>query len=262
MAGTTGIVQGKNCVFQVNFGEGYKTLVCAKSFGVTISTTLKEITSRGSGVHEEYDYDSLSYKISLSGLIKAVDLNDDPIFFDLAQYQKGFLPLEYKAIFTDNNSVVKQIRGTAIVQTSAFNASAGQLADTTVELQGSGEYFIESDSGGGCSNSILEIQINDLDPMEEGATVAFTYEADLTITIISLNNPALEIFKYDWEIDSNGRNSVYTDGSLPYTFPTFDMDSVTVGTHVLTIYPVCTDSGIDGSSFTVNIIRGSDEPPI
>lgn len=260
MAGTTGIVQGKNCVFQVNFGEGYKTLVCAKSFGVTITTTLKETTSRGSGVHEEYDYDSLSYRISLSGLIKAVDLDDDPIFFDLADYQKGFLPVEFRAIFTDNNAVVKRFRGTAIIQTSAFNASAGQLADSTVDMQGTGEYFIDNDSGGGCTNSVSSIVLNGL-TLSNGANVVITYAADLNITIISLANDEVEIFKYDWEIDSNGRNSVYTDGSLPYTFPTFDMDDITVGDHVLTIYPVCTDTGIDGGTFTVNIHRNGEIPP-
>lgn len=255
MAGVSTLVQGKNCVFQVNFGDGYKPVVCAKGFTVSIDTELKETTSRGSGVHKEYDYKSLSYSVNLTGLVKVIDLDGDVIFFDLAFYQKNFLELPWKALFTDPNGTIKSMRGLGIVRSSVFTASAAQLADTTVDIQGTGEYFIEDDLATVCINDIATLKLNGVS-VAPGSGLIIGNTTDLAISIQSLVNASPEIFRYDYEFDSAGRNSAFSSGDLPFDITTIEMSGYAPGTYVLNIWPVC-DNGFDGTPFTVNITKQS-----
>jgi hypothetical protein len=257
MAGVADIVQGKNCLFQVNFGDGYQSVVCAKGFTVTFDTELKETTSRGSGVHKEYDYKSLSGSINLTGLIKVADNDGNAIFFDLAFYQKNFIEVPFKALFEDNFGVIKSIRGLGIIRSSAFTASAAQLADSSVDIQISGEYHIESDTALGCSNTITQILI-DGSPHTPGASLILVGAGtNINLGINTLANPALEIFRYDYEVNSSGRNSAWSSGALP-----FDIGEVVIpmGASTLTIYPVC-DNGFDGTPYILSITKG-ETPPI
>src|SRR6185436_11640854 len=163
MGSTTGIVQGRDCIFQVNIGAGFVPLVCSKSFAVTVETEMKETTTVGNGVWRAFDYKSLSYSISLNGAVKVVDDDADAIYFDLLFYQMNFLELPFRAIFTDPANTVKVMRGTAIVPRSVFNASPGQLADSVVDLQGSGEMFV-LDTAEDCDLEVTDFSSNFIAP--------------------------------------------------------------------------------------------------
>lgn len=254
MAGTTGIIHGKRCFFQVNIGNGYQTVMCAKSFTITFETELKETTSRGSGIYKEFDYKSLSHRISLATLLKVVDLDGDPITFDLANYQKNFLELPYKAVFTDPDDNVKQVRGMLIIQNTGLNVMSGQLADGTVEFQGTGEYFIEDAAADACNNSISGVTFNG-NPVADGDSLIITNSANVDIVITSLADAGIDVPRYDYELDSAGRNSAFNGSlALPFAFPTILASSITTGNHVLKIWPVC-GNGFDGQVFTINILK-------
>lgn len=254
MAGITNIVQGKNCIFRVNVGNGHAVIMCAKSFTVAVDTEIKETTSRGSGIYREFDYKSLAWKVSLTTILKVVDEDGDPTAFDLMYYQQQFLELPIQAVFQDNNSQVRQFSGTCIVAGSSLGAQAGQLADGNFELQGTGAYQITNLSGDACDNSITAITINGGSDLEDGDNIIIGNTADVSITITELANMIATVSRYDYELDDNGRNSAFGDGSIPFTLPTIDDTTISVGSHVLKIWPIC-DNGFDGTMFTINLTK-------
>ncbi len=256
MAGTTGIVQGKNCLFEVNLGAGYKPVVCAKGFTANFQTEIKETTSRGSGAFKEFDYKAISYNITLTGLIKVVELDGDPIFFDLEFFQRSFIELPYRAKFINDAGNMKQIQGVVIVQNTNFNAQAGQLADTTAELLGTGSYNITDGVDNTCSNSIETAEINEIEVENGESGLIIGNTADLEVVITALADPDNSIYRFDYWLDSNDRNSEFTGGEIPVQIATIVSGSMTVGSHTLHIVPVC-ENGYDGTEFIVNFTKSS-----
>lgn len=254
MAGISNIVQGKNCIFKCNIGNGHAIVVCAKSFTISIDTEIKETTSRGSGIYREFDYKSLAWKISLGTILKVVDEDGDPTAFDLAYIQQNFIELPVQAIFQDNNSQVKQFSGMCIVAGTTLGAQAGQLGDGSFELQGSGEYTIAGVSGNACENSILTATLNGGAPFSDGADFIIGNTTDVVITIETLASDIATVSRFDYEVDSAGRNSTFTDGSVPATLGTIPSGSMTTGSHVIKIWPIC-DNGFEGEVFTINIVK-------
>lgn len=255
MAGVSNIVQGKNCIFRVNIGSGFATFACTKGFTLVLDTETKETTSRGSGIFREYDYKSIGWRLSFQSIIKVEDEDLDPVAFDITSYQLNFLELPIQGVFQDNQSKTKQFAGICIVQNSTLAAMAGQLADGSFELLGSGAIEIASVSGDACDNSITQASVNGF-AINSGEAVIITAAANLTLGVNTLSNMIVTVSRFDYEIDSSGRNSHFTDGSLPATFPTILSSAITTGSHVVKIWPIC-DNGFDGPQFTINLTKMS-----
>lgn len=134
-------IQSNDCVFQVDLGAGYATVLCGKSFGVTLNTDEKEITTENDGRYKDFDYKVLSFTLNINS---ALEIQDDvnPVIFDFVYYQNSFLPVTFRLLYYKGEEV-KVIRGVAIVKSSNLMASASQLTDGSVELLGKGTLILE-----------------------------------------------------------------------------------------------------------------------
>lgn len=136
----TDIIQGNDCLFQINTTGEFKTLVCSKSFLLSVETETKETTTRGDGGWRDYDYKTLGYTITLSGLLKLTDSEGRNTYNDLFQQQINFLEVQYRIIYTDpsgNNAIVA---GTVIITRTALNTSAGSQVESDIEMIGKGSF--------------------------------------------------------------------------------------------------------------------------
>lgn len=216
-------IQAKNCLFQVNLGDGYETLFCCKSFNISLSTQTKDITTVGNGVYKSYDYDYLSYTVSIDGIMQIPGEPLHPVIFDLIDYQKAFLELRFRAIYQDPDSAIRVIRGVAIVTDSTIQAQPPEVVSGQISLQGTGEYFID-DTLDTCDNE----SISSFDFTELGTSTSITIE----YTGAPLN--------IEYDLDHSGSFTVVPVTPSPMTI---DLpDDLFVGLHYIDIIPLCAET--------------------
>jgi predicted secreted protein len=140
-------VQGKDCVFQMNITSGYKTVLCAKSFSLNVSADIVEITTYDdgtdpeSGAWKDYDYDSLSYTISLEGVMKITDSTNDTVW-EVLSVATQFVEADFRMIFTDAESNTKQIDGVVLVRSLSLSTTPNALVQQNIEFQGKGKFTV------------------------------------------------------------------------------------------------------------------------
>ncbi len=140
-------VQGRDCVFQLNITGGYKTVLCAKSFSLNVSADLVEITTYNdgsdpeSGIWRDFDYDALSYQLSLEGIMKITDDTNDTVW-EVISVITQFIEADFRMIFTDAESNTKQIDGVCLVRSVNLSATPNALVQQNIEFQGKGKFTI------------------------------------------------------------------------------------------------------------------------
>jgi predicted secreted protein len=218
------VVQGTGCLFELNTGGGFLPYACAKGFNISLNTETVEITSPVDGVWKDFDYDSLSYTIELSGLMKIPD-DSDVKAFDIMGLQMGFTEALWRAIFDDGNGNVKVCTGTVIITNTSLNVQAGSMVDVPISLLGKGPYTI------GDTTEICEAEIG---TGLFDVTVALEGGGGVTITINSVTGSPT---RYDWSVDGGAENSSFTNSWF--------IGGLSDGPHTLVIYPVCAN-GVKG----------------
>jgi predicted secreted protein len=140
-------VQGKDCVFKINITGGLKAVLCSKLFTLTTTTEEIETTtiSDGSdpeaGYWKDFDYQNLSYSITLDGIMKITDASDDTAW-ELLTAQLGFYEVPFQLYYLDAEANSKTVEGTVMVKSSSFSAASSGFVNTSVELLGKGKYTI------------------------------------------------------------------------------------------------------------------------
>ena len=140
-------VQGKDCVFKINITGGLKAVLCSKSFTLTTTTeeiettTISDGSDPESGYWKDFDYQSLSYSITLDGIMKITDSSDDTIW-ELITAQTGFYEVPFEALYLDAEANSKAVSGTVMVKSSSLAAASSGFVNTSVELLGKGKYTI------------------------------------------------------------------------------------------------------------------------
>jgi len=175
------IIQSNDCLFQVKIGDDFVSVACGKSFTVTINTDEKETTTVGDGQFKTFDYKVLSYTANLNGGMRIPDALTTTIF-DFVEFQKGFIPIEFRAVWIDPAGGTRFFQGVGIIKSTNMVASASQLADGSVDILGSGEF-------------------------ETGDTIA----DKITLNIISTGNDAAPAFLKFKLINTDGEVVFQTD---------------------------------------------------
>lgn len=140
------MIQGSDCLLEVLIGDEYVPVLCIKSIVLNTLADLKETTTKGDGRYKAFDYDQLSARVTLESILR---IQEDGSFavFDFQDWQNQFMTVDFRAIFRVPQPAppdkVKVFRGTGCIQMVNANASAAQIADGTVELQVTGQYFLE-----------------------------------------------------------------------------------------------------------------------
>lgn len=144
---SSGVVQGKDAVFQVNITGGWKNLLVAKSYTLTTTaetvevTTLNDSNDNTDGFWRDYDYDFLSYSISLEGAMKVTEATDNTVF-DMLAIMHGFYECPFKIVYTDDQAGTKTIQGVALVKNITLSTTPSAVVNQTIEFQGKGKYTI------------------------------------------------------------------------------------------------------------------------
>lgn len=228
----TGLVQGKNAIFQVYKGGQYRDFAVATDISVDFKTELKSVKTIGDGVWARSRPQSIGYTISLGGLVK-VGTFDDPIGFDLLDYQTQFVDLQYKIIF-EEGAALKVIMGNAIVDSSKFSGPAEGFATSNFEMVGNGKPMI-IDNLTSCNISITSVVVGDRNTTDHTVPITLT---------LSTNNSFNRI---EYTLNGGDRQEVFdTVFSVPYPY------LVGSGNYVYVFYPIC-DNGYEGVSNTVTI---------
>jgi len=175
------LVQANDCLFQVKIDDDYVTVLCAKSFTVTVNTDEKEITTVGDGAYKSFDYKVLSYTANLNGVMRMPD-GATTTAFDWVNYQQSFYEVPFRVAWIDPSGVVRTFKGTAIIKANNLVASASQVADATVDLLGTGPFEI---------GDALEEFVN--------------------LTIVSQGNNSVPAFIKFWLLNEDGDTIFLTD---------------------------------------------------
>lgn len=220
------VVQGTDCLFELNTGGGYLPFVCAKSFNLSLNTETVEITSPIDGYWKDFDYDSLSYQIELSGLLSLA--SDGNIrTFDLMELQMGFVEVLWRAIFEDADGNTKVCTGTALVNSTSLSVSAGSMVDTPISLVGKGPYTV------GDTTEICEAAIG-TGPLD---LVIFPGMSPNHMEV-NVNATTGGPMGFDWSIDGGPVNTTFA-----FNWGTGEL---TPGSHTIQIWAICVN-GIRGA---------------
>lgn len=221
---TNGLVQGKDCIMQFDLGSGYTSIVCAKSFSFESVADLVETTTPGDGAYRTYDYDTYSFRITLSNLVKIVDPDSNVITFDLLYAQWQGVSLAFRLWYVEGANE-KNIYGHVVIPSVLINASVSDLLDSTIEMTGTGAPSFDA------PDTTCDITID-------------TYEVNIVgsnanVVLTPSSTPA----RYNYSLDGGAPISVFSD--------TFTVGPLSVGDHSIEIWAVC-DNGYAGTSITNN----------
>lgn len=224
-------VKGTDAILQIYKAGSYRDYLCATDVSVDFKSDLKSVKTIGDGVWKRSRPQSIGYTINLNGVVK-IENGDDPAAFDVLEYQKQFVDIQYRITFTDSASSLRVIMGNAIVDNSQFSAGSEGFATAQFNMTGNGEPSI-SDSLIPCNITITDLTFNQEGP---GAIT--------TVNIFTSGTGS--VLKYEYSIGG---------GSTLSTYNTYFQISLTPGTKSFTVTPVCTNgfSGT-GRTETYNVI--------
>lgn len=159
-----GVIQGKNCLIKFNLSGDFLPAVCCKSFTLTTTTDTVETTTQSDGQWKNFDYDALSYTLSIEDVVKAID-PAGTVMYDLLTAQTQFIEIGFQIFYADVDLYTIIITGTVIVTSSDISALVGEVLSDGFEFQGKGSYTLQRI----LDPTILTIIIQG----ETGATVMF-----------------------------------------------------------------------------------------
>lgn len=228
----TGLVLGKNAILQIYKAGQYRDYAIASDISIDFKTETKSVKTIGDGVWKRSRGQSIGYTISLSGLVK-VGTFDDPIAWDLLEYQVQFADLNYRIIFQEG-AVLKVIQGTALVDSTQLSGPSEGFATGQFNMIGNGVPTI-LDSLTACNLTITTVTTGTAN------TTAHTIPVTLTIT------GSGSLARIEYTLNGGNRQVSFTNSfSVPYPYV------LGQGTFNYVFYPVC-DNGFDGTSNTLTL---------
>jgi hypothetical protein len=135
------IIQANDCLFQIKINDEYVSVLCGKSFTVTINTDEKETTTVTDGAYKSFDYKVLSYTANINGAMRIPDATTTTTF-DFVAFQQAFYEVPFRAVWIDPAGAVRTFTGNGIIKTNNLVASSSQIADGTVDILGTGPFEI------------------------------------------------------------------------------------------------------------------------
>lgn len=140
-------VKGNDCLFKVNLTGGFKQILCSKSFTINTTAEVVETTTITNGndptegIWKDYSYDSLSYTLTLEGVMKITDSTNDTGWV-LMDAMTGFLEVPYQLYFKDAENNTKTIEGVCVIRNATFSTQPNALVQQNFEFLGKGKYTI------------------------------------------------------------------------------------------------------------------------
>jgi hypothetical protein len=217
-------IQGINAVLSFYGDGGWVPYVCTSSSTLTIDGDLIPVRTIGDGQWKKYEYQTLGYQISLSGVFV---FNDDNFRgMDLINTQLAQLSIPWRLTFSDDVGNIYTYQGTILIKTSELSSSVGEVVKATHTLTGSGSLAFFAGYVP-CATTINSIGFTNLTDPNGDINVNFEYTGDFYQVMYSI------------------------DGSTPgySTNLTLSFNGVAVGAHTITLIPICAN-GFQGTGMT------------
>lgn len=132
-------IQGKNAIFQLDLdANGFKDLVCVKTWSLNSTIDTVETTSDGDGQSIYLDYFRKGYQISLTGLVQILTGDSRPTFLNLFDAQQGFLPVAWRILCIDDSGNPLIFEGQCLNTNNLIDKAQNNLLGGSVTLQGTG----------------------------------------------------------------------------------------------------------------------------
>lgn len=226
------VVKGKDCVFQVNITGDWKSVICAKSFSLVTTTeeiettTLSDGSDPEEGLWKDFDYHSLSYNITLEGILKMLDTLNDT-FWEVLAAQTGFLEVPFRVIYKDPELNTNSLVGVVMVKTSSLNASASGFVNTNIEFLGKGKYAVATLTE---LHQIVFKEIISGTPVNFNSSNQLTGVTDVTIVnayTIQYDYPTEELHQFSISFRLARNSAVFTTDWAPTFFNGLISTSIT-----------------------------------
>ncbi len=212
----------------------YRPFVCATDLSIDTTMEVKEVRTIGDGKWKKPRGQSLSYTISLSGLVTLS--GGDPTAFYVLEFMRQMIPVSYRIIYDEVSSgLQKIIEGIALPVSGRLPSGAEGFANSSFEFRGDGEYTV-SDSAINCAANI------------DSASVTMPPEGSPPGSIaIMFSGASADTMRIEYAFDGGGRDAFINEG-VPngIILPTGNY----TGTHDLILYPQCAD-GEDGEPYPI-----------
>lgn len=202
----------------------WRPFVCATDLSIDFSMEVKEIRTIGDGKWKKPRGQSLTYTISLSGLITLV--GGDPTAFYVLEFYRQMIPLNFRIIWDDpGNNLQKIAEGWALPVNIRLPSGAEGFANCNIEMRGDGECEIK-DATVTCTATIDTASVGQ--STQEGAPAGAIR--------ISYSGASSNTARIEWSIDGGGTDATITGGApMGIIYPPGNY----LGSHTLLIYPVC-----------------------
>lgn len=223
------MIKSNECVLTFALdGENYFPVYCGTGFALTVNTEIIETTTKGDGQYQDFDYNSLSYSLTIDGLGKL----DTYSTFDVLYAQRTFMDLPFRLIFQEGDSV-QVIEGTVMVLSTDLTVTADEHMNYSHEFRGRGPYEIRNTIEPCPSVVLAENVIVTTNPFTGAVQVEITSSSGAV--------------SFNWSIDGGPPNNA--------AGTTFLAGSYDAGDHSITVTPVCAN-GEEGTgatkSFTIS----------
>lgn len=217
-----GLIQGQDAVMSF-FKDDWIPFVCSSDVAIAITANKIAVRAPGDGTWKKYTYQDAEYTITLSGLLKFDD--DNFTGWDLLNNQLGFVHVQFRCSFDDQNGNVRSVQGFAMIETSTLTISSGALVKNDFNLTGNGKLII-FDGLVPCPTVISTITITGQSASDGIIHVAYTYTGSL--------------YQIKYRIDDAG------DYAYALAGVGLDIPGLSLGNHTIEIIPVCLN-GFEGT---------------
>src|SRR6476469_3159675 len=167
------MIKSNDCILTFNLdGTNYLPVFCGTSFSFTTNTEIVETTTKGDGQYQDFDYNSLSYTLTINGLARI----DTYSTFDVLYGQRTYLDVPFRLIYEEGDSV-QVVEGTVIVMSTVLTATADESLNYSHEFKGRGPYELRT-TVEPCYTAIgtglLDVLIGSNSPLSDDTIVQIT----------------------------------------------------------------------------------------
>lgn len=225
-------------------GSFYVTYGCAAELETEFTMETKPVKTIGDGNWSRERGQKKSQVVNLSGVV--VSDPSSPDAFDLLDYFKNMVDVDFEILFIDSTGVVQVLKGTGLPTNVKFSAGSEGFAtgEITIKVNGDPDAVPSSGGGGGGGTSNCVAEIATAHTELRGSSIQYRW-----VVIDSMVSGSAAISRWDYTLDGGGTQSAFTTNTIPaeWRLPL----SYGVGSHTIVITPVC-DNGFSGTPFTLN----------
>lgn len=235
-------VLGSDVIIQFNKNDSYFNYGCATSVEIQFAMETKSVKTIGDGAWKRVRCQSKSLQIQLEGIIKADE--ELPVAFDLLDYFKNMVDVQYRLLFYDETGVMKVIEGYALPVNVNLGGGSEGHATGSITLVGNGDpdaIFTPPDPGNPDTECEAEIATAHIESVVFPPIRKYFF-------VDTMVSGSATISRWDYTIDGGGIQTKFTDGSIPTSW--ILPFSVSEGVHTIVVTPIC-ENGFSGTPFTL-----------